>query len=128
VTEGIVYLDVDDLLAAAVAALWGRQPEVRDFGLLESAAHRPQATVFGQDAYPTIDAKAAALLHSLVRNHALVDVNKRLAWVAARLFYGMNEQHLTYQEEQAFQFVMSVADGALSEVGKIAETLGSWRR
>jgi death-on-curing protein len=57
---------VDDLLAAATAALGGRQPEVRDVGLLESAAHRPQDSVFGEDAYPTIDAKAAALLHSLV--------------------------------------------------------------
>jgi death-on-curing protein len=62
-----------------------------------------------------------------VHNHALVDGNKRLAWVAVRLFYGMNEHGLTYQGEQAFQLVMSVADGSLSDVGKIAETLASWR-
>lgn len=126
--ERVVFLDVDDLLAAATAALGGRQPEVRDVGLLESAAHRPQATVFGQDPYPTIDTKAAALLHSLVRNHALVDGNKRLAWVAVRLFYGLNEHRLTYTEDQAFQLVVSVADGSLTDVDKIAATLASWRR
>ena len=84
------FLDLDDLLAAAEAAV-GHRPEVRDYGLLESALARPQTTVFGADAYPDIHRKAAALLHSLVRNHALVDGNKRLGWVAVRLFYVVND-------------------------------------
>jgi death-on-curing protein len=71
------HLDLDDLLAAAEAAV-GRAPEVRDYGLLESALARPQSTVFGEDAYPGLHEKAAALLHSLVSNHALIDGNKRL--------------------------------------------------
>lgn len=58
------YLDLEDLLAAAKAAL-GRAPEVRDWGLLEAALARPRASVYGQDAYPDLHEKAAALLHSL---------------------------------------------------------------
>ena len=74
------FLTLEDALAAAQAYL-GRRPEVRDYGLLESALLRPQCSVFGQDAYPDLDHKAAALLSSLVGNHALVDGNKRLGWV-----------------------------------------------
>jgi len=76
----IEYLELDDLLAAASAYL-GHPPQVRDYGLLESALARPRASVFGQDAYPTIHEKAAALLDSLVNNHALIDGNKRHGWV-----------------------------------------------
>src|SRR5205814_8465775 len=79
------YLDLDDLLAAAEAALGGR-PEVRDVGLLQAAAARPQATAFGEEAYSTLDAKAAALLQSIVAGHPLVDGNKRPGWVAVRPF------------------------------------------
>ena len=61
----------------------GAEVMVHDVGLLESALGRPRATVFGDDAYPDLHTKAAALLHSLARNHALVDGNKRLAWAAA---------------------------------------------
>ncbi|HVQ49027.1 MAG TPA: type II toxin-antitoxin system death-on-curing family toxin, partial [Mycobacterium sp.] len=61
------YLELDDLLVAASAFL-GHRPEVRDYGLLESALARPQASVFGEDAYPTLHEKAAALLDSLVNN------------------------------------------------------------
>ena len=52
---------------------------MRDYGLLEAAVARPQAAVFGKDAYPDLDSKARALLHSVARNHALIDGNKRLA-------------------------------------------------
>ena len=68
----------------------GRYPEVRNWGLLESALARPRASVFGEEAYPGLTGKAAALLHSLATNHALVDGNKRLGLVAVLLFYGMN--------------------------------------
>ena len=71
------HLDIDDLLAAAQAVL-GHPPEVRDIGILEAAVARTRASAHGVDAYPDLHAKAAALLHSLVVGHALVDGNKRL--------------------------------------------------
>jgi death on curing protein len=111
----IAFLSLDDLLAAAEAAV-GRTPEIRDYGLLESALARPQATVFGADAYPGIHGKAAALLHSLVRNHALVDGNKRLGWVAVRLFYVLNGLDLRADHDDAFAFVMGVAAGEITEI------------
>ncbi|MGH3843076.1 MAG: type II toxin-antitoxin system death-on-curing family toxin, partial [Pseudonocardiaceae bacterium] len=88
------YLIKDDLLEIAARAC-GPGALIRDHGLLEAAIIRPQASAFGQDAYPDVHVKAAALLHSLVRNHALVDGNKRLAWAACRVFLGLNDQWLT---------------------------------
>ena len=116
------YLDLDDLLAAA-AAYSGRTPEVRDYGLLESALARPKTTVFGEDAYRTIHEKAAALLESLVKNHALVDGNKRLGWVAVRLFYGYNGFTITGTQDEKFDLVIAVATGELATVGMIAGRL-----
>jgi death-on-curing protein len=119
------YLDLDDLLAAAEAAV-GKPPEVRDWGLLEAALARPQASVFGADAYPGLHEKAAALMHSLARNHALVDGNKRLAWVATRLFYLFNRGDLRPPTvDQAEALVVGVAAGQL-DVPEIADTLATW--
>ena len=115
----IAFLSLDDLLAAAEAAV-GRTPEVRVYGLLESALARPKATVFGADAYPRIHDKAAALLHSLVRNHALVDGNKRLGWVAVRLFYVLNGLDLRADHDDAFAFVMGVAAGEITEIAAMS--------
>jgi death-on-curing protein len=70
------YLDLEDLLEIAREAV-GRDVVVRDYGLLESALARPRASVFGQDAYPDLHLKAAALLHSLARNHALSGLARR---------------------------------------------------
>ena len=83
------YLDLEDLLGIA-RAVAGEDVIVRDYGLLESALARPAATVFGQNAYADLHLKAAALLHSLARNHALVDGNKRLAWTACLTFLAIN--------------------------------------
>lgn len=124
-SEEIEYLDLDDLVAAAEVAVGG-QPEVRDWGLLDSALARPKASVFGEDAYPSLDGKAAALLHSLVTNHALVDGNKRLGLVAVLLFYGMNGYELTATEDERVDFIVAIADGRLSEVEEIAERLARW--
>ncbi|WP_218856253.1 type II toxin-antitoxin system death-on-curing family toxin [Nocardioides lianchengensis] len=97
---------------------------VRDAGLLESAAARPRTTLFGEDAYPAIETKAAALLHSICRNHALVDGNKRLAWHAATVFLWLNGWRVTLTQDQAFTLVMDVAEGVL-DVPEIARALGS---
>jgi len=125
VSEEVEYLDLDDLMAAADVAV-GRRPEVRDWGLLESALARPKATIFGEDAYAGLDGKAAALLHSLVTNHALVDGNKRLGLVAVLLFYGMNGCDLTATEDERVELILAIADGRLSEVEKIADHLAPW--
>jgi death-on-curing protein len=125
VSEEVEYLDLDDLMAAADVAV-GRRPEVRDWGLLESALARPKATIFGEDAYAGLNGKAAALLHSLVTNHALVDGNKRLGLVAVLLFYGMNGCDLTATEDERVELILAIADGRLSEVEKIADHLAPW--
>ena len=119
------HLDLDDLLAAAEAAL-GRPPDIRDIGLLEAAVARTRATVYGADAYPDLDAKAAALLHSIVTGHALVDGNKRLGWVAVRLFYRLNGRDLRAPIDEAFDVVVEIADGSLRDVAAIAARLRAW--
>lgn len=118
----VAYLDLEDLMAAAEAAL-ETQVEVRDYGLLDSAIARPQASVFGEDAYPTILTKAAALVESLVTNHALVDGNKRLAYVALRYFLLINGYDFTATEDERFDFIIAIADGSLRGVEDIAKAL-----
>ena len=118
--EGIDYLSVEDLLEIAAGVM--DHVVVRDAGLLAAAAARPQVTVFGDDAYRTFEDKAAALLHSLVRNHALVDGNKRLAWSAARIFCLLNGRDLTYTVDEAEDLMLSAASGQL-DVRQIASWL-----
>lgn len=84
-----------------------------DFGLLESAVMRPQQTVFGSDAYPDIHSKAAALLHSLARNHPFLDGNKRSALLAVTLFYGLNGWKLQMDNGAAVALMVDVAEGLL---------------
>jgi len=120
----VIYLTLPELLHIAERALGG-EPQVRDYGLLEAAAARPQATAFGSDAYPDLDAKAAALLHSLARNHALVDGNKRLALAAVIAFYGVNGRRLTLTNDQAYDLVIGIAAGHLGAVDDIAARLRS---
>jgi death-on-curing protein len=119
----IDYLTLDDVLAAAEAHL-GRPAEIGDYGLLESALARPQATVFGEDAYSTVHEKAAALLQSLATNHALIDGNKRTAFVATALFYGLNGHHVpAAAEDELFDLVIAVATRDLDTVQRIAVKL-----
>jgi death on curing protein len=118
----IDYLTLEDLLEIAEEII----PDVgiRDLGLLASAAARPQMSAFGTDAYPSFADKAAALMHSIARNHALVDGNKRLAWSAARIFCLLNGRDLAFDVDAAERLVVSVAAGAL-EVPEIAAALGA---
>lgn len=118
----MIYLTLPELLHVAERVL-GPDVAVRDYGLLEAALARPQATAFGKDAYPSLDAKAAALLHSLARNHALIDGNKRLGLAAMIAFYGLNGRRLTLANDQAYDLVMSVAAGELDQVEEIAAIL-----
>ncbi len=99
---------------------------VDDYGLLHSALARPRATVFGEDTYPDVHHKAAALLHSLARNHALLDGNERLAWTACRTFLAINGEWIGAPEDERFNFVIAVATGARADLQGIAEQLRAW--
>ena len=110
----VEFLELDDLVV--LMRRLGAGP-VRDVGLLEAACARPRASVYGADAYPTLDGKAAALLHSLVANHALVDGNKRLGWLATVVFLDLNGWDVMLEDEAAFRLVMDVAEGALDVEG-----------
>ena len=120
------YLTVEQALRIARAAVGG-PIEVRDIGLLESAVHRPRASVLGQDAYPDLLTKAAALLHSLASNHPLVDGNKGLAWLATYVFLAKNGVELDPDDDAAYALVVAVAAGEIDDVGEIATVLASWR-
>ena len=118
----VEYLDLEDLLA--LAADLG-VPAVRDLGLLEAASLRPQTTLYGQDAYGSIHEKAAVLLESLTRNHALVDGNKRLGWLATAVFYGLTGIHLDAPEDDAYELVIAVSTGELG-YEESASRLATW--
>jgi len=102
------YLGLEDALL--MVRRLGVGP-VRDIGLLDAALSRPRSTVFGNDAYPTLDLKAAALLHSLAKSHPLVDGNKRLAWLATTVFLELNDHGTSLDDEAAFRLVWDVAAG-----------------
>jgi len=113
VTEptSIDFLTVDDLLDLSRITLGNYS--LRDPGLLASAAARPQATVFGSDAYETLAAKALALMHSLVCNHAFIDGNKRMGWVAMRSFLILNGRDVKIDQDDAYGMVIAIAVGDL---------------
>ncbi|MET9328330.1 type II toxin-antitoxin system death-on-curing family toxin [Tsukamurella sp. NPDC003166] len=117
-----VHLDLELLLAIADEA---GLPGVRDAGLLEAAAMRPRTTAFGTDAYPTLDEKAAALLESIVRNHPLVDGNKRLGWLATTVFFALNGVALDAPEDPAYDLVIGIAEGRI-DYHVSAATLATW--
>jgi death-on-curing protein len=122
VTRPVEFLDLDDLIALATRLL-GDPPPIRDMGLLGSAATRPQTSAFGEDAYADLWTKAAALLQSIVKNHPLVDGNKRLGWLATAVFLHLNGVPAEQADNNSvYDFVMSVADGD-SEVESIAAAL-----
>lgn len=116
----VEYLTLEDLLGLIRRLEVG---PVRDIGLLDAATARPQSSAFGADAYPSIELKAAALLHSLVRNHALADGNKRLGWLATVVFLDINGHPVDLDDNDAFDLVMGVAKGRL-DVEQIANRLG----
>lgn len=121
----VEYLEVGDLLAAA-RALLRAEPVVRDWGALDSAVHRHRASMFGEEVYPSLDLKAAALMLSVVQNHALVDGNKRLGLVAVVVFYGMNGVALHAPHDDVYELTMAIADGSTHDVTYVAECLARW--
>jgi len=117
-------LTTEDLLAIATRIGRG-ESQVRDVGLLESAAARPRTTVLGSDAYPDLATKSAALLESIVRNHALVDGNTRLGWLALVLVLALNGIRLDVDDDEAYDLVIGVAEGR-HDVEGIVDVLRGW--
>lgn len=122
-----VYLELEDLLLLARRAVPSGL-QVRDYGLLASALARPRTTVYGTDAYPDLYVKAAALLHSLANNHALIDGNKRLAWLGCYVFLGLNGSEPDTDQDSVVDLVTAVAAGELDDLDKIAAHLRRWCR
>ena len=116
------FLTTEQAMRIARRAVGG-PVEVRDLGLLDAAVHRPRAAVLGQDAYPDLLTKAAALLHSLARSHPLVDGNKRLAWLATYVFLAKNDLVLDPDDEEAYELVVAAAAGEIDDVTDIARHL-----
>ena len=116
------YLTLEDVLSLVEDLGVG---PVRDIGLLDSAVHRPRVSVFGRDAYPSLDDTAAVLLESLVRNHALVDGNKRLGCLTVVVFYGLNNIHLDAPDDDAYDLVIAVASGT-ANYHEVATRLAAW--
>ncbi|MCY3559664.1 MAG: type II toxin-antitoxin system death-on-curing family toxin [bacterium] len=117
-TGPVEFLDTDDLIELA-RRLLGDPPPVREVGLLGAAAARPQASAFGADAYPDIWTKGAALLQSIVKNHPLIDGNKRLGWLATAVFLEINGVSATAaHNDDVYELVMRVAaeDAAVEEI------------
>lgn len=124
---GVEYLDVEDLVDLA-RMLLGDPPPIRDMGLLGSAAARPQTTAFGEDAYPDIWTKAAALLQSVVKNHPLIDGNKRLGWLSTAVFLELNDVAIhRAPNDDVYEFVMGIAAGSRT-IEQIAEGLRALAR
>lgn len=118
----VEYLTLDDILG--LVRRLGAGP-VRDVGLLDAAVLRPRSSAFGQDAYPTARLKAAALLHLIVSNHALVDGNKRLGWLATTVFLDINGETVEIGDDEAFEMVVAVAEGRLDVEGIGSRLAGS---
>lgn len=116
----VEYLSLEDLLEIGHALI----PElrVRDLGLLESASQRPQMSVYGEDAYPEFAEKVASLMHSIARNHSLMDGNKRLAWSGGRIFCLMNNKDLKMDIDDAEKLILEIARGEI-DVKEIAERI-----
>ncbi len=100
---------------------------VRDFGLLDSAASRPQTVLFGREVYPTIDEKAAVMLESILKNHALVDGNEHLGWLAIAVFYDISGLGLFMSDDEAYDMVIALASSNISHE-EVAKKLQSWQK
>lgn len=100
---------------------------VRDLGLVQSALLRPETSLFGEPAYPSIDLKGAALMESLAKNHPFFDGNKRSAWFGLNYFLEINGWELVADEDAAFDYILGVATSALN-LSQSAACIAAHRR
>lgn len=122
-SQEIRYLSLEEVIEIGEALI----PDfrIRDIGLLESAVHRPATVIYGQEAYPSIEGKIAALMHSLAANHALIDGNKRLTWSSGRLFAILNDLDFHVGVDEAEEVIISLASGGL-DAKSLAPIIGMW--
>jgi death-on-curing protein len=104
-----LYLDLEDALEQVKFLGF----HVKDIGLLDSALSRPKTTVFGEDAYPDLATKAASLMHSMIKNHALIDGNKRTSWLLFVSFIAANGHLHNMTSDEAFDLTLGIATDAL---------------
>jgi death-on-curing protein len=109
--DELVYINEQITQDSKIHTIVDGKRKVRDMGLLEAAVGRPMQTVFGEDAYPTTPEKAAALLHSLVRNHPFADGNKRTAAIAALFMLQVNGLCAVWDRAQALNYIVEMAEG-----------------
>jgi death on curing protein len=114
----LIYINGTVLNRREIAT--GKQ-QIRDIQLLDAAVQRPAASAFGQDAYPTLRKKVAALLHSVARNHPFTDGNKRTATVGAVFMLRVNGEQVIWEEEDALEMIVGVAEGH-----KTLDQLAEW--
>jgi death-on-curing protein len=117
------FLSLGEVLALhqRILATSGGRPGIRDLGAILSAVSQPKASAGGEDAYPTVHGKAAALAYSLVRNHGFIDGNKRVAHAAMEVFLVLNGLEISASVEEQERFMLSLASGEISR-----EVLVSW--
>lgn len=113
------YLTIEDALK--LVEMLGAGP-VRDAGLLDSAFARPQSSAFGADAYPTLPLKAAAMMHSIVKNYSLFDGNKRMSLLSTHTFVELNNAHLGMTMDEAYNLILEIASGNM-ELTEVAGRL-----
>jgi death on curing protein len=119
----MIYPTVEQVIMINARHLGG-QPAVRDAGLAQSAVARPQTFAFGVEAYPALEEKAAALLHSIICNHPFVDGNKRTAWAAMETMLVANGHYSGLSDDEAFDLVLRIATSCSEiEVKEIAAAL-----
>jgi death on curing protein len=110
-TDELIYINEQVPSKVPIHTILQGKQKVRDIDMLEAAVGRPMQTVFGEDAYPTLVEKAAALLHSIVRNHPFADGNKRTGTIAALFMLWVNGQRVAWDREEALEEIVSMAEG-----------------
>jgi len=118
----VIYLTLEEILGVAARAIDG-EVKLRAVGLLEAAVARPKASACGADAYPDLHSKSAALLLSICQTHARIDGNKRWPLAATIVMLGVNGWKLTLTNDEAYNLVIAVTSGELTEVAEVAEQL-----
>jgi death-on-curing protein len=113
----IIYLNLEVLSSQLVQVGF----HIKDIGLLDSALARSKTSLFGEDAYQTLELKGAALMHSIIKNHPMIDGNKRSSWIALNSFFEINGKTINADTEDAFEFVLAVATDAIN-----LEQMASW--
>jgi death-on-curing protein len=93
---------------------FGGSKGLRDHKALEAALSRPFTTFDGKDLYPSIIEKSAALVESLVKNHAFIDGNKRIGYVMMRFYLLENGFEITASQKEKYSFIIDISKGKLS--------------